>query len=194
MSRRGVCHRRTLETEVLVEVDLDVPGSVQIDTPYKFFNHLLETLFHYARFSGKVRALELKKVDDHHVVEDVAICLGASIRDAVRGACITRFGWCIIPMDDALVLAAIDICGRPYLSYKCRITRDHIGDMAVENIEHFLYTLALNLGATLHIKVLNGKNSHHIAEAIFKALGLALHQATRKTEVTISTKGHLDLA
>ncbi len=193
MSRIGRHSRKTLETEVTVEINIDEPGTITIDTPYRFFNHLLETLLHYARFSGLVRALELKKVDDHHVIEDVAICLGEAIRNAIASSKIARFGWCIIPMDDALVLVAVDLCGRPYLSYKCRVTRSTVGDIAVENVKHFFYTLAVHLGATLHVKVLDGENAHHILEAMFKAVGIALHSATREVSSVISTKGHLDL-
>ena len=191
--RVGRFSRKTLETEVYVEVNIDEPGTVMIDTPYSFLNHMLETLLHYAMFSGVVKVRELKKVDDHHVVEDVAICLGEAIRDAIGNSKIRRFGWCIIPMDDALVLVAIDICGRPYLSYKCRLVRKTIGDVSTENIKHFFYTFSIHLGATLHINVLSGENTHHVVEAMFKAVGVALHYATRETTVLLSTKGQLDL-
>ena len=193
MSRVGKYYRKTEETEVEVEINLDEGGKIDVSTPYNFLNHMLETFLHYANFSGKVIAREIKKVDDHHVIEDVAICLGRALRAAIQESSICRFGWCVLPMDDALVMVAIDICGRPYFRFRGKIPREYVGDVAVENIKHFLYSFTVNLLATLHVHVLDGENAHHIVEAIFKALGFAIWQATRVRDRTLSTKGVIDL-
>lgn len=193
MFGQGFIKRETRETLVEIEIYLK-PGNIIIDTGIPFFNHLLETLLFYANFSGKVVAKEKIKVDDHHIVEDVAICLGQAISEALgdrKG--IARYGWSIIPMDDSLTICAIDLGGRPYLKFKCKFKRFEIGGLAIENVRHFLYTFAINLKATIHIWVPWGLNDHHKTESIFKALGFALKQACSKINqnIYISIKGIL---
>ncbi len=191
MSRIGEVHRVTKETEVYVKVNLDEAGPIHVDTPYRFLNHIVETLLFYASFSGEVTVREIKPVDDHHVVEDVAICLGKAIADALEKSRnnIARYGWAIIPMDDACVLAAVDLGGRIFLEFNYRFKREKIGDVATENIHHFFYSFAQNLCATIHIHVISGINEHHVVEAACKALGISLGQATRIVERVVSTKG-----
>ncbi len=193
MSRKGFYERRTSETHVRVHVDIDNEGTIRVRTPIKFLNHMLETLFFYAKFSVDIVAEELKECgDDHHVVEDVAICIGKAVDSALGDRKnISRFGWCIIPMDDALCLTSIDLGSRIYFNMNYRFRKERIGDMYSENIVHFLYSLTTNLKATIHIKVLDGHNEHHICEAIFKSLGISIHQASRICETVQSTKGTL---
>jgi len=175
--RESVVERRTRETEVKVELSLE-PGEVNVDTPIKFLNHMVETLIFYMGASGRVKAIDLRGFDDHHVVEDVAIVLGSALDKALGDRVgLTRFGWSIVPMDDALTLASVDLGGRVYFVFKGSFTRDTVGDMATEMVPHFIRSLASSLKATIHVKVMWGENNHHVAESIFKALGLAIGQA-----------------
>lgn len=177
MPRESVVERRTRETEVKVELSLE-PGEVNVDTPIKFLNHMVETLIFYMGASGRVKAIDLRGFDDHHVVEDVAIVLGSALDKALGDRVgLTRFGWSIVPMDDALTLASVDLGGRVYFVFKGSFTRDTVGDMAAEMVPHFIRSLASSLKATIHVKVMWGENNHHVAESIFKALGLAIGQA-----------------
>ncbi|WP_292000455.1 imidazoleglycerol-phosphate dehydratase [Caldivirga sp.] len=177
MPRESVVERRTRETEVKVELSLE-PGEVNVDTPIKFLNHMVETLIFYMGASGRVKAIDLRGFDDHHVVEDVAIVLGSALDKALGDRVgLTRFGWSIVPMDDALTLASVDLGGRVYFVFKGSFTRDTVGDMATEMVPHFIRSLASSLKATIHVKVMWGENNHHVAESIFKALGLAIGQA-----------------
>jgi imidazoleglycerol phosphate dehydratase HisB len=172
-----VVERRTRETEVKVELSLE-PGEVNVDTPVKFLNHMVETLIFYMGASGRVKAIDLRGFDDHHIVEDVAIVLGSALDKALGDRVgLTRFGWSIVPMDDALTLASVDLGGRVYFVFKGSFTRDTVGDMATEMVPHFIRSLASSLKATIHVKVMWGENNHHVAESIFKALGLAIGQA-----------------
>ena len=177
MPRESVVERRTRETEVKVELSLE-PGEVNVDTPIKFLNHMVETLIFYMGASGRVKAIDLRGFDDHHIVEDVAIVLGSALDKALGDRVgLTRFGWSIVPMDDALTLASVDLGGRVYFVFKGSFTRDIVGDMATEMVPHFIRSLASSLKATIHVKVMWGENNHHVAESIFKALGLAIGQA-----------------
>ncbi len=177
MPRSAVFERRTKETEVKVELSLE-PGDVSVDTPIKFLNHMVETLIFYMGASGRVKAVDLRGFDDHHVVEDVAIVLGLTLDKALGDRVgLARFGWAIVPMDDALALASVDLGGRVYFMFKGSFTRDTVGDMATEMVPHFIRSLASSLRATIHVNVMWGENNHHIAESIFKALGLAIGQA-----------------
>ncbi|NPB00501.1 MAG: imidazoleglycerol-phosphate dehydratase HisB [Crenarchaeota archaeon] len=193
MSRIGTVDRKTKETHVKVRVDLDGNGNITINTPLKFLNHMLETFGFYAHLDLEITAEELKECgEDHHLVEDVAICLGKAIDKALGDRSnISRFGWSIIPMDDALCLTSIDLGTRTYFRFDYKFRREKIGDISSENIVHFLYTLTMNMRATVHIKVLDGYNEHHICEAIFKSLGTSFHTASRVVERTLSVKGSL---
>jgi len=190
MTRQAVVERRTRETEVRVELRLE-PGDIKVDTPIRFLNHMLETLIFYMGASGSINAVDLRGFDDHHVVEDVAIVLGMAIDKALGDRVgIARFGWSIVPMDDALVLVAVDLGGRSYFVFDGSFSRDTVGDLSTEMIPHFIRSFADSARATVHVKLLGGENEHHKVEAIFKALGLSLRQAMQIVgDQVMSTKG-----
>ncbi|BBD73983.1 imidazoleglycerol-phosphate dehydratase [Sulfodiicoccus acidiphilus] len=176
-----------------MSIDIDSPGPIEVKTPVPFLNHMLYTLLFYMRTSATLSATDKLGYDDHHVVEDCAIVLGDALRELLGDrASIARFASVVVPMDDALVLAAVDISGRGEGFVKLDLSRENIGGMSTENVEHFMKTLARRAEVTLHLRQLDGSNVHHIIEAGFKAVGMALYQATRKTEEGVfSTKGML---
>jgi len=183
--------RATRETRVRVCVERG-GGSLRGDTGIPFFNHMLETLVRYAKLDVELEVEEVKHVDDHHVVEDVGIVLGRAM-DEMLGSRegLKRFGYALIPMDEALAYAVVDLARRPYFVARgFRWSRSEIGGLALENIEHFLRTLALEARFTLHAGILYGSNDHHKAEAVFKAVGFALREAMSSGE-SPSTKGTL---
>jgi imidazoleglycerol phosphate dehydratase HisB len=190
MTRQAVVERRTRETEVRVELRLE-PGDIKVDTPIRFLNHMLETLIFYMGASGSINAVDLRGFDDHHVVEDVAIVLGMAMDKALGDRVgIARFGWSIVPMDDALALVAVDLGGRSYFVFDGSFSRDTVGDLSTEMIPHFIRSFADSARATVHVKLLGGENEHHKVEAIFKALGLSLRQAMQiVSDQVMSTKG-----
>ena len=190
--RRAEVVRETGETRVRVEVSLE-PGEARVSTGYRFLDHMVETLLYYMGASGVVEAVEKKPVDDHHVVEDVALALGEALRRIAAQAPIARFGFWAMPMDEALALVAVDVSGRPGAFVEAGFTREYIGDVAAENIPHFIQSLASSMRATIHARVLAGSNNHHVAEALFKGLGKALGQALSLTDKTPSTKGVVEL-
>jgi len=180
LSRYSRVRRETKETIVEVEMNLDGNGNVKVDTPVPFLNHLLESMLFYMRADAKVHAEDLRGFDDHHVVEDVAIALGQAVKEALgdkKG--IARFADRTVPMDEALVQVAVDVSGRGMAFVKWRINRDSVGKLSVENAKHFIQSFAYNSGITVHVRQVRGENSHHILEASFKALGLALRDAFR---------------
>ena len=183
--------RKTKETEVEVELNPWGSGKVIVETPIRFLNHMVETLGFYAQWDLKAKVRELKTVDDHHVSEDLAITLGSELRNKIEGVKVARFGWSAIPMDGSLVLVSLDVSNRPGAWIELNFKREMIGDWATENIIHFLESFALNARITLHVVEMRRDNDHHLAEATFKALGLALKQALKKVEKTLSTKGAL---
>jgi len=184
--------RETRETRIVVDIVLE-PGEARVSTGIGFFDHLLETLIRYMGARGVVEAVDKRGFDDHHVVEDVALALGEALRRAIEGTGIRRFGYAIVPMDEVLVLAAVDVSGRPGGYVDLRFTREEIGGLALENVEHFIVSLASSMRATIHVRMLSGGNNHHLAEACFKALGLALRDALSPSNETISTKGEVRL-
>jgi len=190
MTRQAVVERRTRETEVRVELRLE-PGDIKVDTPIRFLNHMLETLIFYMGASGSINAVDLRGFDDHHVVEDVAIVLGTAMDKALGDRVgIARFGWSIVPMDDALALVAVDLGGRSYFVFDGSFSRDTVGDLSTDMIPHFFRSFADSARATVHVKLLGGENEHHKVEAIFKALGLSLRQAMQIVgDQVMSTKG-----
>jgi len=190
MTRQAVVERRTRETEVRVELRLE-PGDIKVDTPIRFLNHMLETLIFYMGASGSINAVDLRGFDDHHVVEDVAIVLGTAMDKALGDRVgIARFGWSIVPMDDALALVAVDLGGRSYFVFDGSFSRCMVGDLSTEMIPHFIRSFADSARATVHVKLLGGENEHHKVEAIFKALGLSLRQAMQiVSDQVMSTKG-----
>jgi len=196
--RRAGSHERvTEEVSVEVEVDLDGRGRASVDTGIPFFDHMLEQLaFHSRRIDMRVEANGDVEVDDHHTVEDVGLALGAAIDEALGNReGIRRMAWAAVPMDDALVMTAIDVSGRPYTVLRgYSPSRSGIGNppMSTENVPHFFESLCKGPGITAHIHVLDGKNDHHVIEAVFKSFGRALGEAVEIVTRNIpSTKGLL---
>lgn len=195
MSRQAAIDRNTKETKITVELNLDGEGKSGISTGIGFFDHMLEGFARHGFFDLKVRIDGDLQVDGHHSVEDCGIVLGQAIRQAVgdkKG--IKRFGQCMLPMDETLVLCAIDLCGRPYLNFDAHFTTEKVGYLDTELIHEFFYAVSYAAGMNLHIKVLDGQNNHHMAEAMFKAFAKALDEATTLDERirdVLSTKGAL---
>ena len=194
--RKGELKRKTAETDIELSLTLDGTGKSSIDTGCGFLDHMLTLFASHGRFDLNVSCKGDTNVDFHHSVEDVGICLGKAFSDAI-GDCkgIKRYGNMILPMDESLVLCALDVSGRAYLNYDVSIAAEKIGDFDTELIEEFFYAFVRNSGVTLHIKRLDGRNAHHIAEAAFKAFARALRQAVEiymqsKDEIP-STKGVL---
>ncbi len=187
--RSSIVERETLETRVRVELRLE-PGSIRVETGIGFLDHVTETLIYYMGASGVFTVEEVKRVDDHHVAEDLYLALGEALRRA-SGTGIARFGHAIIPMDEVLALAAVDVSGRPGSWVRIPFTREYIGGLSTEVIPHMVQAMASTMRSTIHIEVLRPGNNHHMAEASFKALGAALGQALRETGRVFSTKGVL---
>lgn len=194
--RRAEIVRKTGETDVTLTLDLDGKGVGDISTGVGFLDHMLSLFSRHGMFDLTLRCKGDTYVDDHHSVEDIAIALGSGFREALgdkRG--ITRYGDIILPMDEALILASVDISGRGMLSFSSDFKTEKIGSFDVELIEDFFISLAQNAGFTLHIRQIEGRNSHHIAEGMFKAVARALRKAVEidergKNEIP-STKGVL---
>jgi imidazoleglycerol-phosphate dehydratase len=193
--RQTMLQRKTRETDITLSLNLDGTGQAQADTGVGFFDHMLDHLARHGLFDVNVRAKGDLHVDSHHTVEDVALTLGAAIRQAIgekRG--ISRYGWAAVPMEDALANVALDLSGRPAFVFNVRFPTPKIGEFDVELVGEALRSLANGAGMNLHVNVPYGTNSHHIAEAIFKALAKALRQAVtldpRCVEIP-STKGVL---
>lgn len=195
MERSGIVERNTHETQIICTFSVDGKGSSSIDTGIGFFDHMLEGFTKHGLFDMELKVTGDLHVDGHHTVEDTGIVIGTAIKDAIgdkKG--IRRYGNMILPMDDALVLCAIDLCGRPYFSYEADFPTERIGYLDTELIREFFYAISYSAAMNLHIKVLNGVNSHHIAEAMFKAFAKALDSATmfdERIEDVLSTKGSL---
>jgi imidazoleglycerol-phosphate dehydratase len=195
MGRSATIERETSETKVRVGLDLDGTGSVEVATGVPFFDHMLEALGRHGLFDLQVSATGDLAVDAHHTVEDVGICLGQGFAQALGDkAGISRFGSAIVPMDEALVIAAVDVSGRGQLHYAVELPIELIGTFDTTLAKEFLVALATNAGMTLHARSLSGENAHHIIEAAFKAVARALAEAValdgRVTGVP-STKGRL---
>lgn len=195
MAREASVERNTKETEIKLKLVLDGTGYSDIETGVGFFDHMLDGFTRHGLFDLCVRVHGDLNVDDHHTVEDTGIVLGNAIRMAAgdkKG--IRRYGSCILPMDEVLVLCAVDLCGRPYLSWDAEFPTEKIGDMSSEMIREFFYAVSYSAGMNLHMKVFTAGNSHHMAEAMFKSFAKALDQALsvdeRITDV-LSTKGSL---
>lgn len=193
MSRTAKIERNTNETKIALELNLDGVGSYDIDTGIGFLDHMLSHLSKHSRIDLKLKAKGDLQVDAHHTVEDVAICLGQCIDKALgdkKG--ISRYGNSSVPMEESLAKVSIDLSGRPFCVYNVKYNNEKIGDFDVECIEEFLRAFTNNAKCNLHIEVPYGTNSHHIAEAIFKAIGKALCIAVEITGTEIpSTKGTL---
>ena len=187
--------RKTTETDIVVKLDLDGSGSTEIETGVPFFDHMLEAFGRHGLFDLAVSAKGDLAVDAHHTVEDVGICLGEALAEAVGDkAGIRRFGSFAVPMDEACILAAVDISGRGGLVYETELPIEFIGTFDTSLAKEFMTALAMNGGFTLHIHQLSGENSHHIIEAAFKALARALREAVEidpRVQGVPSTKGSL---
>lgn len=195
MNRVASVNRKTKETDIQVTLDIDGTGKSQIETGIGFFDHMLEGFSKHGFFDLVMSVKGDLQVDGHHTVEDAGIVLGTAIKEAVGGKeGIRRYGYFILPMDDALALCAVDLCGRPYFSFECNFPVERVGELDTELVREFFYAVSYSAGMNLHIKMLSGMNAHHMIEAMFKAFGKALDQATGKDErITdvLSTKGSL---
>ena len=196
MSERiGSIQRKTKETQIDVRIGLDGKGTFGGQTGIGFFDHMLSGFARHGFFDLEVSVKGDLEVDGHHTVEDTGIVLGQAIADALgTKEGIRRYGHFLLPMDDALVLCAVDLCGRPYLNFDYTFPTEKIGDLDTQLIREFFYALSWSAGMNLHIKVLDGINSHHVAEAVFKAFGKALDAAVSKeprVRGVLSTKGTL---
>jgi imidazoleglycerol-phosphate dehydratase len=191
----GEVERITTETQVKAGIKIIGHGIFKGDTGVPFLNHMLDLLTRHGLFDLSVTAQGDLQVDAHHTVEDVGITLGQALRQALgERTAINRYGSALLPMDEALLLVAVDISGRPFLGYQVDLPASQVGDFDTELVEEFLRAFAMNAGLTLHVRMLSGKNTHHIIEGIFKALGRALREATQidpRGEGIPSTKGVL---
>lgn len=195
MARTADYVRKTKETDISLHLNLDGTGSSSIHTGIGFFDHMLDGFARHGLFDLKVNVAGDLAVDCHHTIEDTGIVLGNAIKEVVgdkKG--IRRYGSCILPMDETLVLCAVDLSGRPYLVFDGEFTTDRVGYMDTEMVKEFFYAISYTAGMNLHIRVLSGGNNHHMIEAMFKAFAKALDQATvidlRITDI-LSTKGSL---
>ena len=194
-ARTAQIHRQTKETDVRVSLTLDGSGRSVAETGIPFLNHMLELFARHGLFDLEVQCRGDLEIDDHHSVEDIAICLGQALAGALGDkAGIGRYGAAIVPMDEALCRAVIDLSGRFYLVYEVETRRHTIGNFSVELAEHFWRSFAEAARCNLHIDCLRGRNTHHILEATFKATARALRQAVERDpriEGVLSTKGAL---
>ena len=194
-NRMKTVTRTTNETDIALTLNLDGSGKQKIHTGIGFFDHMLSGFARHGFFDLDVQVTGDLEVDAHHTIEDTGIVLGSAIREAAgdkKG--IRRFGSMILPMDETLVLCAVDLSGRPYLSFDAAFTVDKVGEFDTEMVREFFYAISYGAGMNLHLKVLSGTNNHHIIEAMFKAFGKALDEAlsydARMTDI-LSTKGSL---
>lgn len=193
--RHAEVSRMTGETDIAIKLNIDGSGEAQIDTGIGFLDHMLYSFARHGMFDLEVSVKGDLEVDCHHTIEDTGIVLGEAIRAAVgdkKGIC--RFGNCILPMDESLVLCALDLSGRPYLRYDLNLTVPRVGTFDTEMVREFFYAISYSAGMNLHVKQLDGDNNHHIIEAAFKAFAKALDQATTydpRIQDVLSTKGSL---
>jgi len=193
MSRTAEITRTTKETDIHIALNLDGSGQSAINTGVPFLDHMLDLFTRHGLFDLEVTCKGDLQIDDHHTVEDIAICLGQAFAQALgdkKG--IVRYGAAYVPMDETLARAVVDLSGRYFLVYKVENTRPNVGTFSVELAEHFWHSFAEHCKCNLHIEVLYGRNQHHIIEAVFKATTRALSQAVRQDERiqgVMSTKG-----
>lgn len=195
MERKAEVTRKTKETDISVILNLDGCGKSNIKTGIGFFDHMLEGFAKHGFFDLSVIVDGDLQVDGHHSVEDAGIVLGTALKKALGDKSgIKRYGSCILPMDDALALCAVDLCGRPYFVFECNFTAEKVGGLDTELVREFFYALSYSAEMNLHIRMISGINNHHMIEAIFKAFSKALDEAVGKdariTDV-LSTKGSL---
>ena len=195
MARCKLIERETKETNISLQLDLDGTGVSSVDTGVGFMDHMLEGFAKHGFFDLKVKAKGDLNVDCHHTVEDLGIVLGIAIKETIGDkAGIKRYGSFILPMDDVLVLCAVDLCGRPYFEFDCEFATERVGYLETQTVREFFYAISYSAGMNLHIKVLSGINDHHKIEAMFKAFAKALDEATSpepRSKGVLSTKGTL---
>jgi len=193
MTRRSEFNRETTEVTITGHLDLDGTGVSQLKTGLGFLDHMLGAFARHGRFDLELVASGDTEVDDHHTVEDCAIVLGRALDEALGERIgITRFGYAYAPLDESLTRAVIDLSGRPWPEISIEFTRDAIGEVATENIIHFLNSFAVEGRMALHVDLIRGQNDHHKAESAFKALAIALRSAVSQSDGGIpSTKGTL---
>lgn len=195
MARCKLIERETKETNISMQLDLDGSGNYEVDTGIGFFDHMLEGFAKHGFFDLKVKAKGDLGVDCHHTVEDCGIVLGIAIKEALGDkAGIKRYGSFILPMDETLVMCAIDLCGRPYFSFDVDFNAEKVGYFETQTVKEFFYAISYSAGMNLHIKLLSGDNDHHKIEAIFKAFAKALDEAVsidERNKGVLSTKGTL---
>lgn len=195
MVREALVERKTKETDIHLKLTIDGSGRSEIQTGIGFFDHMLEGFARHGFFDLHAAVEGDLHVDFHHTVEDTGIVLGQAIAEAVgdkKGIC--RYGHCILPMDETLILCAVDLCGRPYLQFDCELPASKVGSFDTELVREFFYAVSYKAGMNLHIRQLSGTNTHHIIEAAFKAFAKALDMATQidtRNPDVLSTKGSL---
>ena len=194
MSRKSSLWRKTKETDIKVDLNIDGKGETDIKTPIPFFNHLLANFAKHGLFDLKIRASGDTEIDQHHTVEDVCISLGEAFQNALadkKG--INRAGYFVFPLDEALSVVALDISGRSFLNFNCKFKKQKIGDLDSDLLKEFFWGFVRHLEVTLHIRILTGENEHHKAESLFKAFGKAMKTACSKDKRILkelpSTKG-----
>lgn len=181
MSREATVTRKTKETDITVALNLDGTGKSEIHTGIGFFDHMLNGMARHGLFDLTVKAAGDLEVDGHHTIEDVGIVFGQAVREALGDkAGIKRYGYMILPMDETLALCAVDLCGRPYLNFDVDFLVESLGTMEAEMVREFFYAVSYTAMMNLHLKILDGGNNHHMAEALFKSFGKALDMATSK--------------
>ena len=187
--------RTTKETDIFLELNIDGSGIANIDTGIGFFNHMLNSFARHGFFDMNLTVKGDLEVDSHHTVEDTGIVLGQAIKEAIGDkAGIKRFGSFLLPMDESLVLCALDLSGRPFLVYDLDLTVERLGTMDTELVKEFFYAVSYGCGMNLHLKQIQGVNNHHIVEAAFKAFAKALDEAIgcdERIQGVLSTKGAL---
>ncbi len=195
-ARKAEVRRKTKETDIAASICLDGKGASRVDSGIPFLDHMLELFSKHGFFDLALKARGDIKVDYHHTIEDIGIVLGEALKDAVgdkKG--INRYGFCVLPMDEALALVSLDLSGRPYLAYDVKTPIDNVNGIDVRLFHEFFYALAMNSGMTLHMRLLAGDEVHHIVEALFKCFAKALRAALDKNPrgggMLPSTKGKL---
>lgn len=193
--RQAEIKRKTTETDIALSLVIDGKGEADVDTGIGFFDHMLISFAKHGLFDLNLKVQGDLIVDCHHTIEDVGIVLGEAVKKAVGDKkAIRRYGDIILPMDEALILCAIDLSGRPYLVFDGSFTSDSVGYMDTQMVKEFFYAVSYSAGMNLHIKQLSGENDHHIIEGMFKAFAKALDEATMKDtriKTVLSTKGSL---
>lgn len=193
--RKAIVSRKTKETDITIVLNLDGTGKTEIETGIGFFDHMLNSFARHGLFDLKVKVEGDLFVDCHHTIEDTGIVLGQAIKEALGDKkSIKRYGSMMLPMDETLVLCALDLSGRPYLVFDASLTTDRVGYFDTEMVKEFFYAISYSAGMNLHLKQLDGSNNHHIIEAMFKAFAKALDEATqvdKRIVDVLSTKGSL---